>query len=71
MDRYPVRVEAHRDESLSRWLWLVKWLLPIPHYMVLLILWTDLVSISLPSQTASVPASEDCTAYPLDGSRRH
>jgi len=29
MDRYPVRVEAHRDETLSRWLWLVKWFLLI------------------------------------------
>src|SRR4051794_1993697 len=30
MNRYPLTVEARRDESLSRWLWLVKWLLLIP-----------------------------------------
>ena len=24
---YPVRVEGHMDSPLSRWLWLVKWLL--------------------------------------------
>jgi hypothetical protein len=23
---YPVRVDAHLDSGLSRWLWLVKWL---------------------------------------------
>jgi hypothetical protein len=37
---YPVRVDASQDpERISRWLWLVKWLLLIPHFIVLFFLW--------------------------------
>ncbi|HWS35818.1 MAG TPA: DUF4389 domain-containing protein [Actinoplanes sp.] len=47
MNRYPLQVDAHRDEALSRWLWLVKWLLLVPHYLALLVLWPGLVVLTL------------------------
>lgn len=36
---YPARLDAHLDPGVSRWLWLVKWVLVIPHVVVLAFLW--------------------------------
>ncbi|WP_431962559.1 DUF4389 domain-containing protein [Nocardia sp. bgisy134] len=34
----PIRVRGDLDPGLSRWMWLVKWILAIPHYIVLFFL---------------------------------
>ena len=39
VESYPLVLTGQLDASLSRGLWLVKWLLAIPHYIVLVFLW--------------------------------
>jgi hypothetical protein len=45
--RYPARLTGHVDPALSRWMWLVKWFLAIPHLIVLFFLWFALIVTSI------------------------
>src|SRR3954451_976699 len=44
---YPVHLDASLDRQLSRWLWLVKLALAIPHYIVLFFLWITFLVLSV------------------------
>lgn len=43
---YPLRLEGHLDPDLTRWKWLVKWFLAIPHFVVLAFLWVAFVLLT-------------------------
>jgi len=45
--RYPLQLTGELSPRLSRGLWLVKWLLAIPHFIVLLFLWIAFVIVSV------------------------
>jgi hypothetical protein len=51
---YPVRVMATVDDQPSRLLWLVKWLLLVPHVLILIVLWAAYFVTSLCALVAIV-----------------
>ena len=44
---YPLTLDGHLDPNLSRWQWLVKWFLAIPHFIVLVVLWIAFVVLTV------------------------
>ncbi|WP_255769000.1 DUF4389 domain-containing protein [Pseudarthrobacter sulfonivorans] len=47
MRPYPAALRGELDPVLSRWLWLVKWFLAIPHFVVLFFLWFAFVVVTV------------------------
>ena len=67
---YPVRLDG-LDSRLSRWLWLVKWLLALPHLIVLFFLFIAFLALTIVAFfailfTGRYPRSCSCVVPRLD-----
>lgn len=65
--RYPVRVDGVLDAPLSRGLWLVTWLLPVPHHVVLALPWAAVAAVTVVAFVAVLVTGR----YPAAAVRRH
>ena len=62
---YPLRLDGRFDTTTSRWLWLVKWLLVLPHAIVLFFLW--LAAILVTHNLAAIARTAERVVYLQDG----
>ena len=51
---YPVHVAAHLDAGLSRWQWLVKWLLVVPHLVIVGLLFGSTFGVATSSSWPAI-----------------
>jgi Domain of unknown function (DUF4389) len=49
---YPARLDGRVDRPLSPWLWLVKWVLVLPHAVVLVFLWLATAVLTIVARVA-------------------
>lgn len=64
---YPLQIRGDLSPELSRWLWLVKWLLAIPHFIILILMSIAAFSSGLSrggrySSPAATPASSSTSS---------
>jgi hypothetical protein len=48
----PAQLSGQLDPGLSRWKWLIKWFLAIPHYVILAVLWVAFLVVTLAAGVA-------------------